>query len=350
MSSLFDTATARADIAACHALLRHGSKSFHAASLLLPRRVREPATALYAFCRVADDAVDLSDDPASAIGGLERRLDAVFAGRPMNDPIDRALARVAESCDLPRAPLDLLLDGFAWDAAGKRYETLSDVTAYAVRVAGTVGVLMSALMGGRAASTLARACDLGVAMQLVNIARDVGEDARMGRLYLPRQWLAEAGVDADAFLTSPAFDARLGSVVARLIAEAEKAACRAADGVASLPLDCRPAIHAARLIYGEIGREVARQGFNSIDTRAVVAGQRKLALVAEAVASSASGPSGRPWPTLPEARALIGASARYDTAWRPASPMTEPGRALKLLAIYDKLKRQDSTLLTTNPG
>jgi phytoene synthase len=350
MSGLFDTDAARADLAACHALLRHGSKSFHAASLLLPRRVREPATALYAFCRVADDAVDLSADPAAAIGELARRINAVFAGHPANDPIDRALARVAEGCDLPRAPLDLLLEGFAWDAGDKRYDTFSDVTAYAVRVAGTVGVMMSALMGGRAAATLARACDLGIAMQLVNIARDVGEDARMGRLYLPRSWLAEAGVDADAFLAVPRYDPRLGAVVARLIGEAEAISRRASDGVASLPFDCRPAIHAARLIYGEIGREVARQGFNSVDQRAVVSGQRKLALLTEAVRASAGGASGQPWPVPAEAFDLIQACVHHDAPGRPAAQMAEPRRALRLLAIFDKLKRQDSSLLTVNPG
>ena len=87
----------------------------------------------------------------------------------------------------------------------RRYETLQDLDAYAARVAGSVGAMMTLVMGQRAPEIVARACDLGVAMQLTNIARDVGEDARAGRLYLPLQWLREAGIDPDAWLAKPVF-------------------------------------------------------------------------------------------------------------------------------------------------
>ncbi|MGL4440619.1 MAG: phytoene/squalene synthase family protein, partial [Bosea sp. (in: a-proteobacteria)] len=184
-----------ADLEVCRELLRNGSKSFFAASLLLPRSVRDPATALYAFCRLSDDAVDLSDDPSAALALLHQRLDRIYAGQPLNHAVDRALAAEVVRFALPRAVMDALLDGFAWDAEGRRYDELSSVLAYSARVAATVGVLMTLLMGERDAQTLARACDLGVAMQLTNIARDVGEDARNGRLYLPRNWLIEEGID-----------------------------------------------------------------------------------------------------------------------------------------------------------
>ncbi len=115
-----------------------------------------------------------------------------------------------------RAPcLDALLEGFAWDAAGRRYDTLDDLLDYAARVAGAVGAMMAVLMGVRDPALLARACDLGVAMQLTNIARDVGEDARAGRLYLPLAWLREAGIDPDAFLADPALQSRFGRCGAR---------------------------------------------------------------------------------------------------------------------------------------
>ena len=84
------------DLDACRELLRHGSKSFFAASLLLPRSVRDPATALYAFCRIADDAVDLSDDPAAALAQLHLRLERIYRGQPFDHPVDRATA--AASC------------------------------------------------------------------------------------------------------------------------------------------------------------------------------------------------------------------------------------------------------------
>ena len=171
-------------------LMQGGSKTFFAASLMLPTRVRAPATALYAYCRLADDAIDLGSDPHQAMQGLRSRLDAIYAGRPGEADADRALCQVVHRFAIPREPLDGLLEGFLWDAQGRHYETLADVQDYGARVAGTVGVMMALVMGTRSATALARAAELGVAMQLTNIARDVGEDARNGRLYLPRQWLA----------------------------------------------------------------------------------------------------------------------------------------------------------------
>jgi phytoene synthase len=273
-----------ADLEACRELLRHGSKSFFAASLLLPRGVRDPATALYAFCRLADDAVDETADPAHALTLLHERLDRIYAARPFEHPVDRALALTVARFGLPRGVMDALLDGFAWDAEARIYDDLSAVLAYSARVAAAVGVLMTLIMGVREPRTLARACDLGLAMQLTNIARDVGEDARMGRLYLPRDWLREEGIDPAAWLASPVFDARLGRVVRRLLDAADALYRRSQPGVRQLPPDCRAAIHAARLVYSEIGRLVAVGGYDSVSGRAVVSKARKLALVARACA------------------------------------------------------------------
>ena len=179
--------TYHTDLQACRRLMRGGSKSFFAASLVLPPRVRAPATALYAFCRVADDAIDLSEQPAQALDGLRQRLDAVYAGTPQAIVADRALARVVERFAIPRSLPDALLEGFAWDAEGRRYESLEAVHDYAARVAGAVGAMMALVMETREPRALARACELGVAMQLTNIARDVGEDARKGRLQQRQQ-------------------------------------------------------------------------------------------------------------------------------------------------------------------
>jgi len=191
------------DLAHCEQAIRHGSRSFHSASLLLPRRVRDPAMALYAFCRLADDAVDLGQQKAEAVLRLHERLDLAYAGTPRDAPADRAFTAMIEATDMPRTLPEALLEGLAWDAMGRRYATLSELRAYSARVASAVGVMMCVLMGVRDANALARACDLGVAMQLTNIARDVGEDAREGRLYLPADWLAEAGIDGDALLAQP---------------------------------------------------------------------------------------------------------------------------------------------------
>ena len=222
------------DMAACRAMIRTGSLSFHAASRLLPPRVRDPALALYAFCRVADDDVDEGLDKAHAVLRLRERLDLIYAGRPEARPSDRAFAAVVEDFDMPRALPDALLEGLAWDAIGRRYETLSDLHGYSARVAAAVGVMMCVLMRVRDPDALARAADLGLAMQLTNIARDVGEDARRGRLYLPRHWLAEGDIDADAWLAHPGCSPALQSVVERLLVEADRLYAQASSGIALL--------------------------------------------------------------------------------------------------------------------
>ncbi len=309
--------SAERDLETCRVAIQHGSKSFHAASKLLPQRVRDPALALYAFCRLADDAVDLVDEKPAAVLRLRDRLDRVYAGNPVDAAADRAFARMIEAHDMPRALPEALLEGFAWDAMGRRYETLSEVRAYSARVASTVGAMMTVIMGVRDADTLARACDLGVAMQLTNIARDVGEDAREGRLYLPTDWLAEAGIDADAFLARPRSSRGLNQVVYRLLAEARRLYIRSEAGIGVLPRECRPAIFAARYIYAAIGSEIARLDYNSVDHRAHTSKPRKLALVLESlVASLLSIPAPRSAvlyaPPLGETAFLVEAAARSD--------------------------------------
>jgi 15-cis-phytoene synthase len=265
-----------ADMAACRTLLRGGSKSFDAAAKLLPRAVRDPAIALYAFCREADDVIDGGD------GGLEwlrERLARAYEGRPISAPADRAFAGVVERFGIPRALPEALLEGFAWDGEGRRYQDFAALRGYAVRVAGSVGAMMAVVMGVRDPARLAAAIDLGVAMQLSNIARDVGEDARNGRLYLPLQWLTEAGIDPGRFIAEPRHSAALGVVVGRLLAQADQYYRRAGAGIARLPLGCRLGIGAAGLLYAEIGREVVRRGMDSVSGRAVVSGKRKAAVL-----------------------------------------------------------------------
>jgi phytoene synthase len=269
---------AAADLTACTATLQTGSRSFALASIFLPARVRAPATALYAFCRAADDAIDLSDDQAAALDMLRARLDSIYAGRS-GDAVDRAFGAVVADFALPRALPEALLEGFAWDVETRRYDDLPALIGYAMRVAGTVGVMMALLMGTRDAAMLSAACDLGCAMQLTNIARDVGEDARAGRLYLPLSWLRAEGIDPAAWLADPHFTPGIGRIVARLLAEAGRLYARAEPGIARLPARCRPAIRAARLLYDGIGEAVAKAGHDSVSARAVVPMGRKLALL-----------------------------------------------------------------------
>ena len=324
------------DLAACRAMLRGGSRSFFAAGRLLPARVMEPATALYAFCRVADDLID-GGGGAQGLDVLHRRLDRIYAGVPGDAAADRALAAVVAAHRMPRALLDGLLEGFAWDAAGRHYEDLAALQAYAARVAGTVGAAMAVLMGVRDPAAVARACDLGVAMQLSNIARDVGEDARAGRLYLPRRWLREAGIDADAWLAAPRFTPALGEVVVRLVTCADALYARADAGIAALPIDCRPGIGAARLLYAAIGHRVARAGGNSVDGRAVVPGLVKLGLLGRAVVRAVVPVAAVVAPPLPAARHLVAAVGATS-----ASPGA-PGRLVWLIELFAEMRAREAS-------
>jgi phytoene synthase len=242
------TFASAADWAACRRLLRAGSQTFYAASLVLPPGVRQSAIGLYAFCRVADDAIDLGGDRHKALADLRRRLDCVYARQPYDDPVD-----------------------------------LDELTEYALRVAGFVGAMLAMAMGIRDPEMISRACDLGVAMQMTNIARDVGEDARIGRLYLPLQWLRETGIEAESFSVDPRFNEALAAVIQRLLESAEALYVRSDVGLARLPPRCRPGMTAARLMYAEIGHELARRGFDSVTRRTVVPWPRKTKILADAL-------------------------------------------------------------------
>lgn len=259
---------APADLEHCRNAIRTGSLSFHAASKLLPASVRDPALALYAFCRLADDEVDEGSEKGKAVIELQERLDLAYAGTPKNAPEDRAFAAIIEQFDMPRALPEALLEGLAWDAVERRYHTLSDVREYSSRVASAVGAMMCVLMRVRDPDALARACDLGVAMQLTNIARDVGEDARAGRIYLPLDWLAEDGIDLQEFFDAPQASPEVRRMVRRLLAEARRLYIRSEAGIAKLPLSARTGIFAARYIYDGIGASVRRNGHDSINVRA----------------------------------------------------------------------------------
>lgn len=295
------------DLAHCDSLLRAGSKSFSVASRLLPAPIRERTTVLYAFCRVTDDHVD--DDPLASkrtVDGLRRRLDEAFAGRSSDDPVDRAFAALLQDTPIPPALPEALLEGMEWDVEGRRYANLEELQDYAARVAGTVGAMMTLLMGVREPKALARACDLGIAMQLTNVARDVGEDARRGRVYLPFDWLE--GIDVEAWLARPAPIPEVKTAVRRLLDEADALYRRADRGVAMLPRECRIAIRAARLVYSDIGRTISAADYDSVTRRAVVPRSRKLWLLLRA--SSPVSRAARPidQPPLRAAEALVAAA------------------------------------------
>jgi phytoene synthase len=298
----------------CRRSLKKGSKSFYAASRLLPGRLRAATSAIYAFCRATDDVVDSLDSRGDVVDALRDRLDGIYRGVGLDDPVDRSFAWAVREHRIPREIPSALLEGYEWDLRTRRYRTISEVRAYSARVAASVGVMMTLVMGRRQPEVLARACDLGVAMQLTNICRDVGEDARAKRLYLPTEWLEDTGVEPDELLREPVFSPELGTVVQKSLAEADRLYVRCEPGIEKLPGDCRASIWAARFIYADIGRAIAANGHDSVSLRAHTTIRRKLRLLARACFRRvAGGPPARGIDqALQETAFLIDAVGRAD--------------------------------------
>ena len=271
-----------------------GSSSFNAAAALFGRRTREDAWFLYAWCRYCDDQIDgqdlghgsitLSlDERRGRLADLIARTRAAAAGCPTSDPTFDALQRVCRRAELPIAYPMELLDGMAMDVEGARYETLEDVLTYCWHVAGVVGVMMAHVMGVRDPATLKRAQDLGLALQLTNIARDVIDDAKVGRIYLPAAWLSEGGVAPTAeALAAPKHRAAVHEVALRLLDQAEPYYDSARQGLAALPLRSALAVAAARAIYRQIGRKLRREGPQAWRRRVRVSTPMKLWLFVRA--------------------------------------------------------------------
>ncbi|GGB33942.1 phytoene synthase [Roseibium aquae] len=335
-------------LAGCNRSIQHGSKSFMVASRLLPRPIREASRALYAYCRAADDLIDESPCIETGLAQLKARTARIYSGTPEDFPEDRAFAAVVAHFAIPKTLPDALGEGFAWDAEARRYETLEDLAAYAARVASSVGVMMSMIMGVTDRNILARAADLGLAMQLTNIARDVGEDAARGRLYLPENWLLDAGLDPQEFLRNPSPKPEILQAVHRLLGAADELYSRAVTGIAGLPSSCRIAIYSAALIYREIGTVIAANGYDSVTRRAVTSRQRKLALVAQA--------AGSPWLFQTVATAPAHATTQFMVdaasvfAQNDVKGLTAKAGRMVELMLSSELRRRESKSMSRPNG
>ena len=279
-----------------------GSKSFAAAARLFDGVTRESAVMLYAWCRHCDDVVDGQalghgqregdrSDGLARLAALEDATRRACAGEPTQDPVFAGLAVVVRRHAIPeRYPLEHLA-GFRMDVENRRYDSIDDTLLYAWRVAGVVGVMMAMVMGTRQPATLDRACDLGMAFQLTNIARDVVEDAAIGRVYLPAQWLRAEGIATPADVLDPARREALGRVASRLVDAADPYYRSAVAGIGELPLRSAWSIATARGVYRDIGRKVKAHGAHAWDTRISTSRLDKLWFVARgaAVAVAAHG-------------------------------------------------------------
>lgn len=270
-------------VTAAQAAITQGSQSFAAAARLMPAGIRDDTVMLYAWCRYADDVIDGQElgsrpdgatDPEARLSGLRAdTLQALHGDRPMAPPFE-ALRAVARRHDFPeRWPLDLI-DGFAMDVGARDYRTLTDTLDYSYHVAGVVGVMMARVMGAREADVLDRACDLGLAFQLTNIARDVMDDAAIGRVYLPGDWLDQADARIEGDIPSDA----LYAVILRLLDAAEPYYASAMAGLPALPPRCAWSIASAARIYRAIGTRIRAGGPNAYRARIRTSGAAKAGL------------------------------------------------------------------------
>ncbi len=293
-SAMFDRA---ALVAHAGTAIARGSKSFAAASRLFGQTTRERVWLLYAWCRACDDLADDQDmggalgdnakagaaDAAERLAQIRRLTDLAISGLPTGNPNFDALAVVAGECGLTRAMAEDVIAGFALDAADWCPRSEADLLRYCFHVAGAVGVMMAVVMGVAPGDddTLDRACDLGLAFQLGNIARDLAEDDRGGRCYLPAEWLAEADVPPGEQLR-PCYRGALVNVAARLAALAAEYEASARVGAARLGFRERWAVLAAAGIYGAIARKVAAGGAHVWDRRVITTRAEKLGWVLRA--------------------------------------------------------------------
>ena len=283
-------------IAEAERTIRVGSKSFRFASRLFDQQTRERAWLLYAWCRTCDDIADgqtlghgaaVTEDPAGRVAAARALTERALAGESIGIPAFDGLRVVAQECGIPVRFVHDHLEGFELDSTGWRPDSDADLLRYCYHVAGTVGCMMAVIMGvpPQDAETLRRASDLGIAFQLSNIARDIVDDHGVGRIYLPRAWLRDAGLEG-ADLDSPEHRPVLAQLAARLVRLAEPFEASARIGATRLPPRSRWAVLAAANIYADIGRRVVARGERAWDRRVVVGKRAKLGHVARALSAT----------------------------------------------------------------
>ena len=344
----------------CRQITAKYSKTFYMGTLLMTPPKRRAIWAIYVWCRRTDELVDgpqAATTTEDTLDRWERRLETLFRGHPVDD-VDVALVDTLEAFPLDIQPFRDMIAGQRMDLHRDRYQTFEELELYCYRVAGTVGLMSTTIMGVDTEQNTApwnyrnpkpdptqEAIALGIANQLTNILRDVGEDARMGRIYLPLDWLADAGIDPLNFVRDPLPTPEVQRMVKRLLAEANRLYLRSEAGIDVLPLQARTGIWAARLIYAGIGKQLRRQGYDSISMRARTSGRQKLGWLMQAGARTAAS---LVMPTsaviyakpLPEVAFLVDAASR-------ANP--EQGRSNAVLEILAELKARDAGIGTDRP-
>ncbi len=269
---------ARAGLAAayarCEEVTAAHSRTFFLASDLLPEPKRQAARALYAFCRISDDLIDCSDE--GGLARLEAWRQCALGMPPCDDPVALAWADTRTHYNIPVRYAEQLIAGVASDVTITRYETFDDLEAYCYRVASTVGLMAMHIIGYVGRHAIPYAVKLGVALQLTNILRDVGEDWRAGRFYLPRAELAAHGLSEDD-VARGRVDDRWRAFMRFQIARTRELYVEALPGIALLDRSGRFAIAAAAELYRAILDDIEAHDYDVFTRRAHVTAAGKLA-------------------------------------------------------------------------
>ena len=260
----------------CQAITREHSRTFFIASALMHAEHRRAIQALYAFCRVSDDIVDRNDgDRAADLRAWRQRS---LGSNPGDDPVALAWADTCVRYHIPRQYAEQLLDGVASDLNPRRYETFADLSHYCYAVASTVGLMVMHIVGYAGNEAIPYAVKLGVALQMTNILRDVGEDWRNGRLYLPEAELAVYGL-SDADIAAGVVDDRWREFMRFQIARTRQLFAEALPGVALLGGSSRFAVQAAAELYAAILDDIEAHDYDVFNRRARANDGRKLTLL-----------------------------------------------------------------------
>lgn len=258
----------------CGLLTRHHSRTFSMATSLLPAAKRDASRALYAFCRICDDIVDRPDgDPASI---LEMWRYRVQTPHPTDDDVLIAWADVREKFHIPAGYVDQLIDGVKRDLTQSRYNTFGELAEYAYGVASTVGLMSMHIIGFTSEEAVPYAVRLGVALQMTNILRDIADDWRSGRLYLPQEELAEFGL-SEIDISNGIVDDRWRRFMRFQIQRNRDLYNDSWRGISMLNADGRFAIAAAGRLYEAILTDIERNDYDVFSRRAFVGTRNKLA-------------------------------------------------------------------------
>ena len=265
-----------------HVLVTH-SRSVHWAAKFLPSDRRDDAAVVYAFCRLVDDIADESDDADTARRQLDRLRDELAGPAPPR-PLIAGYRDVCRRRGIDTDYAGELIRGVESDLGAVVVETDAELLQYCYRVAGTVGLMMSPLLGVDDPGARPHAIDLGVGMQLTNICRDVLEDAENGRVYLPAERLEDAGTSPTALLGGDPDRQAVSSVVSGLLDLAERYYQSGHEGMDFIPRRSRLAIMVASRVYRAIGLKLRQKGCDPLQGRTVVGGLGKLRWISTALA------------------------------------------------------------------